>query len=333
MERELALEIVRVTELGALASSHWIGRGDKNAADDAATTAIRSMFDSVAIKGTVVIGEGEMDDAPMLYIGEQVGDGSGPEVDVAVDPLEGTEVVAAGLQNAQSVIAIADRGSLLHAPDIYMEKLACGPELAGLLSLDDDVNTTLNKAAHHLGKSLSELTVMVLDRKRHAKLISDLREAGVRIRLLSHGDVAGAIAAALPDSDVDLYLGSGGAPEGVLAAAALTCLGGEMQGRLLPQGPFEQQRCLMMGISDTSRVLSQRDMVGDGDVIFAATGVTSSDFLSGVRQINKDYAETHSVIMRAQSRTIRYIRSIHYLPSKNISTPQPQVVQQQAKAI
>lgn len=333
MERELALEIVRVTELGALASSHWIGRGDKNAADDAATTAIRSMFDSVAIKGTVVIGEGEMDDAPMLYIGEQVGDGNGPEVDVAVDPLEGTEVVAAGLQNAQSVIAIADRGSLLHAPDIYMEKLACGPKLAGLLSLDDDVNTTLNKAAHHLGKSLSELTVMVLDRKRHTKLISDLREAGVRIQLLSHGDVAGAIAAALPDSDVDLYLGSGGAPEGVLAAAALTCLGGEMQGRLLPQGPFEQQRCLMMGISDTSRVLSQRDMVGDGDVIFAATGVTSSDFLSGVRQINKDYAETHSVIMRAQSRTIRYIRSIHYLPSKNISIPQPQVVEQQAKAI
>lgn len=333
MERELALEIVRVTELGALASSHWIGRGDKDAADDAATTAIRSMFDSVAIKGTVVIGEGEMDDAPMLYIGEQVGDGNGPEVDVAVDPLEGTEVVAAGLQNAQSVIAIADRGSLLHAPDIYMEKLACGPQLAGLLSLDDDVKTTLNKAAHHLGKSLSELTVMVLDRKRHAKLISDLREAGVRISLLSHGDVAGAIAPALPDSDVDLYLGSGGAPEGVLAAAALKCLGGEMQGRLLPQGPFEQQRCLMMGISDTSRVLSQRDMVGDGDVIFAATGVTSSGFLSGVRQINKDYAETHSVIMRAQSRTIRYIRSIHHLPSKNIPTPQTQVVQSQAKAI
>lgn len=333
MERELALEIVRVTELGALASSHWIGRGDKNAADDAATTAIRSMFDSVAIKGTVVIGEGEMDDAPMLYIGEQVGNGNGPEVDVAVDPLEGTEVVASGLQNAQSIIAIADRGSLLHAPDIYMEKLACGPQLVGLLSLEDPIQTTLHKASQHLGKSLSELTVMVLDRPRHATLISDLREAGVRIRLLSHGDVAGAISAALPDSEVDLYVGSGGAPEGVLAAAALKCLGGEIQGRLWPQTPFEQQRCLMMGISDPSKVLSQRDMVGDGDVIFAATGVTSSDFLSGVRLINKDYAETHSVIMRAQSRTIRYIRSIHYLPSKNLLASNPSFVQRNAAAI
>lgn len=236
MERELALEIVRVTELGALASASWIGRGDKDAADDAATTAIRSMFDSVSIDGTVVIGEGEMDDAPMLYIGEKVGNKRGPLVDVAVDPLEGTEVVAAGLQNAQSVIAIADKGSLLHAPDIYMQKLACGPELAGKLSLEDPVEITLTKASHHLGKSLSEMTVMVLDRDRHKELINTLRQAGVRIQLLSHGDVAGAIAAALPDSDVDLYLGSGGAPEGVLAAAALKCLGGEMQGQLLPQG-------------------------------------------------------------------------------------------------
>ncbi|OMD42519.1 class II fructose-bisphosphatase [Paenibacillus odorifer] len=318
MDRELALEIVRVTELGALSSARWIGRGDKNAADDAATTAIRSMFDSVSIDGTVVIGEGEMDDAPMLYIGEKVGNQKGPSVDVAVDPLEGTEVVACGLHNAQSVIAIADQGSLLHAPDIYMEKLACGPELAGKLSLEDPVEVTLQKACLFSGKSLSELTVMVLDRKRHEQLIHSLREAGVRIKLLGHGDVAGAIAAALPDSDVDLYMGSGGAPEGVLAAAALKCLGGELQGRLLPDGPFEQQRCVRMGIANPTRVLYMDDMVGTGDVLFAATGVTSGEFLNGVRFIGKERAETHSVIMRAQSRTIRYIRSIHFLPGKEI---------------
>jgi fructose-1,6-bisphosphatase II len=269
-----------------------------------------------------VIGEGEMDEAPMLYIGERVGTRNGPSVDVAVDPLEGTEVVACGLHNAQSVIAIADRGSLLHAPDIYMEKLACGPELAGKLSLDDPAEVTLRKASLITGKALSELTVMVLDRKRHERLISILREAGVRIRLLGHGDVAGAIAAALPDSDVDLYMGSGGAPEGVLAAAALRCLGGELQGRLLPEGPFELQRCLQMGLDHPARMLTMEDMVGTGDVIFAATGVTSGEFLNGVRFIGKDRAETHSVIMRAQSRTIRYIRSIHYLPGKDI----PQVI-------
>ncbi|MEK4853700.1 class II fructose-bisphosphatase [Paenibacillus sp. FSL H7-0756] len=318
MERELALEIVRVTELGALSSARWIGRGDKHAADDAATTAIRAMFDSVSIDGTVVIGEGEMDEAPMLYIGERVGNRKGPSVDVAVDPLEGTEVVACGLHNAQSVIAIADRGSLLHAPDIYMEKLACGPELAGKLSLGDPVEVTLRKASMLTGKALPELTVMVLDRTRHEGLIATLREAGVRIKLINHGDVAGAIAAALPDSDVDLYMGSGGAPEGVLAAAALRCLGGELQGRLLPEGPFEMQRCLLMGLDNPTRVLSMEDMVGTGDVIFAATGVTSGEFLNGVRFIGKERAETHSVIMRAQSRTIRYIRSIHFLPGKDI---------------
>lgn len=325
MERELTLEIVRVTELGALAAAKWIGRGDKNAADDAATTAIRSMFDSVSIDGTVVIGEGEMDDAPMLYIGEKVGTKEGPEVDVAVDPLEGTEVVAAGLQNAQAVIAIAEKGSLLHAPDIYMEKLACGPELAGKLSLNDPVELTLQKAARYTGRSLSDLTVMVLDRERHSDLIARLRGAGVRIKLLGHGDVAGAIAAALPDSGVDLYLGSGGAPEGVLAAAAMRCLGGDMQGRLLPDGPFEKQRCISMGIEDPSRILTLEDMAGTGDVLFAATGVTSGEFLDGVRLIGKDRAETHSVIMRASSRTVRYIRSMHYLPLKQFPAGLPDI--------
>lgn len=319
MERELALEIVRVTELGALSSARWMGRGDKNAADHAATSAIRSMFDSVSIDGTVVIGEGEMDEAPMLYIGERVGNRRGPTVDVAVDPLEGTDVVASGLHNAQSIIAIADKGSLLHAPDIYMEKLACGPDLVGKLNIKDSVELTLQKASEHLGKELHEMTVMVLDRERHKKLINSLRVAGVRIKLLSHGDVAGAIATALPDSDVDLYMGSGGAPEGVLAAAALKCLGGEMQGLLLPEGPSEMQRCLRMGIKNPTRVLYMDDLVGTGDVIFAATGVASGEFLNGVRFIGNERAETHSVIMRAQSRTIRYIRSIHFLPGKELN--------------
>ncbi|WP_405111439.1 class II fructose-bisphosphatase [Paenibacillus sp. FSL K6-1217] len=318
MERELALEIVRVTELGALAAARWTGRGDKMAADDAATTAIRTMFDSVSIDGTVVIGEGEMDEAPMLYIGERVGNKRGPAVDIAVDPLEGTEVVASGLHNAQSIIAVADRGTLLHAPDIYMEKLACGPELAGKLSLDDDHETTVRRASALTGKALSDLTVLVLDRKRHEALIATLRRLGVRIRLIGHGDVAGAIAAALPDSDVDLYMGSGGAPEGVLAAAALRCLGGEIQGRLLPENAVDLQRCLSMGITHPAHILTMEDMAGTGDVIFAATGIASGEFLSGVRQLSKDRAETHSVIMRASSRTIRYLRTIHYLPGKVI---------------
>jgi fructose-1,6-bisphosphatase II len=222
MERELALEIVRVTELAALSASRWMGRGDKNQADAAATSAMRAMFDSVSIQGTVVIGEGEMDEAPMLYIGEKVGNLQGPEVDVAVDPLEGTELVAKGLNNALAVIAVAGKGNLLHAPDMYMQKLAVGPKLAGKLSIDDPLDMTLHKAAQILNKQLSSLTVMILDRERHQPMIQTLREVGVRIKLLSDGDVAGAMAPAMEGSGIDLYVGSGGAPEGVLAAAALS---------------------------------------------------------------------------------------------------------------
>ena len=229
MERELALEIVRVTELAALASAPWMGRGDKNGADGAATAAMRAMFDTVSVRGTVVIGEGEMDEAPMLYIGEEVGSMNGPEVDVAVDPLEGTEIVAKGLNNAMSVIAVANKGQLLHAPDMYMEKLAVGPELVGKLSLSDPIETTLHKAAAALDKKVSELTVMLLDRPRHESLVKALRKVGLRIKFLSDGDVAGAMAPAFPEAGIDLYVGSGGAPEGVLAAAALKCLGGELQ--------------------------------------------------------------------------------------------------------
>jgi fructose-1,6-bisphosphatase II len=316
LERELALEVVRVTELAALASAPWMGRGDKNNADEAATSAMRAMFDSVSIRGTVVIGEGEMDEAPMLYIGEKLGNQQGLEVDVAVDPLEGTALVANGLNNALSVIAIANKGNLLHAPDMYMQKLAVGPSLAGKLSILDPVEVTLLKAAEILSKKVSDLTVMILDRVRHNELIQDLREMGVRIKFLSDGDVAGAIAPAFPEAGIDLYLGSGGAPEGVLAAAALKCLGGEFQGRLMPEDDLQFQRCIDMGLLDPLKVLTMEDLVGNEDVIFAATGVTDGEFLGGIRYLSNQQAETHSIVMRAKTRTIRFIRTLHYLPNK-----------------
>ncbi|MCJ8010893.1 class II fructose-bisphosphatase [Paenibacillus sp. KQZ6P-2] len=316
MDRQLALEIARVTEAGALASASWIGRGDKNGADYAATSAIREMFDSVPINGTVVIGEGEMDEAPMLYIGEKVGSLIGPEVDVAVDPLEGTEVVANGLNNGMSVIAIAEKGNLLHAPDMYMQKMAVGPALAGHLNLDDPIELTLKKAAHRLGKSVQDLTVMILKRDRHSEQIQTLRSSGVRIKLLDHGDVAGAIVTAIPECGVDLYVGSGGAPEGVLAAAALRCLGGEMQGRLMVQNHAQYVRCTKMGIQNPERLLSMPELVGNSDIIFAATGITNSDLLNGVRHLPGNRVETHSVIMRANTGTVRYIRSVHNIPAK-----------------
>lgn len=316
MERELALEIVRVTELAALASAPWMGRGEKIGADGAATEAMRAMLDSVSIKGTVVIGEGEMDEAPMLYIGEEVGSGHGPELDVAVDPLEGTNIVAKGLNNAMSVIAVASKGELLHAPDMYMEKLAVGPQLAGKVRLTDPMDKTLAIAAKELNKAVTDLTVMVLDRPRHESLVKTIRKAGARIKFLSDGDVAGALAPAFPETGIDLYVGSGGAPEGVLAAAALRCLGGELQGRLMPADGNEYQRCLQMGIEDPYKVLTMADMVGTGDVIFAATGVTPGEFLGGVRYLPDQRAETHSIVMRAKTRTIRFIRALHYLPSK-----------------
>jgi len=316
MERELALEIVRVTELAALASAPWMGRGEKNGADEAATNAMRLMLDSVSIRGTVVIGEGEMDEAPMLYIGEKVGSGQGPEVDVAVDPLEGTNLVAKGLNNAMAVIAVASKGQLLHAPDMYMNKLAVGPQLAGKVSLDDPLEKTVEIAAKELGKAVTDLTVMLLDRPRHEEIIRTLRKLGVRIKFLSDGDVAGAMAPAFPETGIDMYIGSGGAPEGVLAAAALKCLGGELQGRLLPSNEQEYERCLKMGIKDPHKVLTMDDMVGTEDVIFAATGVTPGEFLNGVRYLPDQRAETHSIVMRGKTRTIRFIRTLHYLPNK-----------------
>lgn len=311
MESQLALELVRVTEEAALRSALWTGRGDKNSADEAATTGMREQFDTVSMDGVVVIGEGEMDEAPMLYIGEPVGNRKGPQMDVAVDPLEGTETVANGLNNALSVIAAAPRGQLLHAPDIYMHKLAMGPELKGKLSLNDPIELTLQKASKILGKPLSEMTVSILDRERHAVMIKALRDAGVRIKLLTHGDVMGAIETCL-DSEVDLYVGSGGAPEGVLAAAALKCLGGEIQGRLIPETEEDFKRCTKMGLEHPEQLLLLDDMVGREGVLFVATGVTSGEFLRGVKYLPGQQAETHSVMMYSGTKTVRYLRSVHH---------------------
>ncbi|MCR4399382.1 MAG: class II fructose-bisphosphatase [Syntrophomonadaceae bacterium] len=315
MERELALEFVRVTEAAALASARWMGRGDKDAADDAAVSAMRAMFDTVQIDGVVVIGEGEMDEAPMLYIGEKVGTGVPPLVDVAVDPLEGTNIVAKGLTGAIAVIAVAPRGTLLHAPDMYMDKIAVGPECRGKVSLDVPVRENLREVARALGKTVEEVTVVVLDRPRHEEIIEEIRRAGARIKLITDGDVSPAVAAAYPNSGVDILMGIGGAPEGVIAAAALKCLGGDFQGRLWPTEEAEVERARQMGISDINRLLTMDDLVRSNEVIFAATGITDGDLLRGVRYSGRQ-ARTYSLVMRGKTGTIRYIEAVHQLDRK-----------------
>lgn len=316
MERELALEIVRVTEVAALASAQWVGKGKKNEADNAATTAMRAMFDSVSINGTVVIGEGELDEAPMLYIGEKLGNAESPEVDVAVDPLEGTNIVAKGLGNAMAVLAIADRGNLLHAPDMYMQKIAVGPLAAGKISIDDPLEKTLQIISEANNKKIKDLTVIIQERDRHKELIDTVIKVGARVKLFGDGDVGAAIATAFPETGIDLFIGTGGAPEGVISAAALKALGGEMQGRLVPMNDHEYQRCVNMGLKDPRQVLMMNDLVKGDDAIFAATGVTDGELLKGVRFLGGDLAETHSIVMRAKTKTIRFIRAIHSLPNK-----------------
>lgn len=316
MDRELTMELVRVTEAAALASAQWMGRGRKHEADNAATNSMRAMFDTVAINGTVVIGEGEMDEAPMLYIGEKVGCASSPEVDVAVDPLEGTTILSKGHPNAMSVIAVADRGHLLHAPDMYMDKLAVGPRAAGKINLDDPIGKTLEIVARANNKRIMDCTVVILERERHQALIESVRKAGARVRLIGDGDVGAAISTAFDDTGIDICAGIGGAPEGVIAAAALKCLGGEMLARLVPEDDDEYRRCLDMGLSDPRKILTMDDMVRGEDAIFAATGVTDGELLKGVRYLGGERVETTSIVMRAKTRTIRYIRSIHWLSRK-----------------
>lgn len=314
MERSLSMELVRVTEAAALASARWMGRGKKPEADDAATSAMRDVFDTVPMKGTVVIGEGEMDEAPMLYIGEKLGTGYGQRVDVAVDPLEGTNIVASGGWNALAVLAVADHGNLLHAPDMYMEKIAVGPEAVGLVDINASVLDNLKAVAKAKNKDIEDIVATVLNRKRHERIIQELREAGARIKLINDGDVAGAMNTAFDNTGVDILFGSGGAPEGVLAAVALKCLGGEIQGKLLPQNEEESRRCLEMGV-DVNKVLRMEDLVRGDDAIFAATGVTDGELLKGV-QFKSSYGLTHSIVMRAKSGTVRFVDGRHSLKKK-----------------
>jgi fructose-1,6-bisphosphatase II / sedoheptulose-1,7-bisphosphatase len=313
-DRNLALELVRVTEAAALAASHWMGRGKKNEADGAAVEAMRRAFDAVAIDGTVVIGEGEMDEAPMLYIGEKVGSG-GPAMDIAVDPLEGTTITAKGAPNALATLALAEHGNFLHAPDIYMDKIAVGGGLPdNVVDLDAPVAENLRNLALAKQRDVSDLVVCILERPRHDEIIARCREAGARIMLISDGDVAGVIAAAMADSGVDLYLGSGGAPEGVLSAAALRCIGGQMQGRLLYEDEAQIERTRSMGITDPSKKFTVEEMA-KGDVMFAATGVTPGPMLRGVRRFGHG-AITHSMVMRSKSGTVRYIEAHHNFRTK-----------------
>jgi len=309
MDRNLALEVVRVTEAAALSASLLIGRGDEKLADQAAVDAMRQALNSLAIEGTVVIGEGERDEAPMLYIGEKVGTG-GPKIDIALDPLEGTTITAKGGPNALAVIAMAEEGGFLNAPDVYMDKIAVGGGLPDhLVDLDETVETNLRNLAKAKGGDVSDLLVCILDRPRHSELIAKVREAGARIMLISDGDVSGVIATSQPDSGVDMYMGSGGAPEGVLAAAALRCIGGQFQGRLLFRNDDEKARAARWGVTDLNRKYELNDLA-KGNVMFAATGVTTGTMLRGVRRFAGG-AVTHSIVMRSKSGTVRIVEAHH----------------------
>ncbi len=313
-DRNLALELCRVSEAGALAASRWMGRGKKNEADGAAVEAMRRAFDGVAIDGTVVIGEGEMDEAPMLYIGEKVGCG-GPAMDIAVDPLEGTTITAKGGPNAMATVALAEKGNFLHAPDVYMDKIAVGPGLPpGVVDLDAPVWENLRNLATAKDVEIGELVLCTLDRDRHAEMIAKAREAGARIMLMGDGDVSGVIMAAQAMSGVDIFIGAGGAPEGVLAAAALRCLGGQMQGRLLFEDEAQAERARGMGVTDPKRKYELAEMA-KGDVMFAATGVTTGPMLRGVRRFATG-AVTHSLVMRSKSGTVRYVEAHHNFATK-----------------
>jgi fructose-1,6-bisphosphatase II len=316
MDRNIGLEAVRLTEAAAIASARVMGRGDEKLADQAAVDAMRKAFNHLNIRGTIVIGEGERDEAPMLYIGEKVGrgDADDPEVDIALDPLEGTTITATGGPNALSVIAMADKGNLLAAPDTYMEKIAVGASAAGAIDLDRSPSQNLRAIAEKKGVYIDDLTVIVLDRPRHGKLIAEVRATGARIKLIGDGDVSAAIATCFPETGVDVLMGIGGAPEGVIAAAAIRCMGGDMKGRLAPRNEREIERARKMGIADVRKTFALEEMAR-GHVVFAATGVTSGDFLRGVRFF-KGGAETHSVVMRSKTRTIRYIQSRHTFEHK-----------------
>lgn len=319
MDRELALNIVRVTEAAALGCGKYFGRGNKEIADQAAVDGMRSMFQVLDIAGTVVIGEGELDEAPMLYIGEKIGtwEEGAPEIDIAVDPLDGTNLCAKGLPGALAVVAVAPKGCLLHAPDMYMEKIAVGPKSAGCIDITAPLEQNLYNVAKALHKDITDITVTMLDRERHRDLIQRARSVGARIKLFGDGDVATAIATCFGDSGVDIMVGKGGAPEGVIAAAALKCMGGEFQGILTPETDEEKRRCIeMVGENKWNKVLTMEDLAKGDDIIFAATGVSDGELLKGVRYLADNRAKTYSVVTRSKSGTIRFIDTIHHLDKK-----------------
>lgn len=317
MDRNLSLNLARVTEAAALASAKWMGRGDKNAADQAAVDAMRRMFDTLNIDGTVVIGEGEMDEAPMLYTGEQIGKANenSIKVDIAVDPVDGTLSVANGLPNALSVVAIAPKGCLLHAPDTYMKKIAVGPKAKGCIDINASVEDNIKNVAKALDKEISDVTVIVLDRPRHEDMVAEIRRVGARIKMISDGDVLGAISTCFDYSGVDMMMGIGGAPEGVIAAAALKCIGGEHQGIVHPVTDEQKKKCDEMGV-DCNKVYYLDDLVKGDEVLFAATGISYGELLDGVKFNEHNTASTHSLVLRAETGTIRFIKSTHTLDKK-----------------
>lgn len=319
MDRNLALEFVRITEAAAIASARLMGRGDEKAADQAAVDAMRKAFDTVNVDGVVVIGEGERDEAPMLYIGEPVGKkgAEAPKIDIALDPLEGTTICAKGGVGSISVIAVAERGNFLHAPDTYMDKIACGPQAKGHISLDLSPTENIHRVAKALGKNVEEVTVVILDRPRHEKLIQEVREAGARIRLIGDGDVSAGIAPCWEESGIDLLLGVGGAPEGVITAAALKCLGGDFQGRLQFRHEEERERALKMGIKNLDQVFPL-EQLAQGSVMFCATGVTDGPLLKGVRLLPGRKGQTESIVMRSATGTVRRVLAEHDFSLKRL---------------
>ncbi|GGK16544.1 fructose-1,6-bisphosphatase [Pilimelia terevasa] len=312
LDRNLALDLVRVTEAAAMAAGRWVGRGDKEGGDGAAVDAMRKLINAIQMTGVVVIGEGEKDNAPMLYNGERVGDGTGPEVDVAVDPVDGTTLMSKGMPNALAVLAVAERGAMYDPSAVfYMEKLAVGPDCADVIDLDAGIRENIRRVAKVKNTSVSDVTVCILDRSRHSEIVKEVRDAGARIRFISDGDIAGAISAAREASEVDMLVGIGGTPEGIVAAVALKCMGGAIQARLWPRDAQEREKALAAG-HDLTRVLATDDLVRGDNMFFVATGVTSGDLLKGVRY-RSGGAYTQSIVMRSKSGTIRVIDSYHRL--------------------
>lgn len=322
MDRNLALELVRVTEAAALVSSKFMGRGDKNGADGAAVEAMRKAFESVKLNGEVVIGEGELDEAPMLYIGEKVGmqTADSMEVDIAVDPLDGTSLIAKGLPNSISVIAIGEKGSLLNAPDTYMKKIIVGPKAKGCIDLNKSVEENIKSVANALGKKTTQMTIITQDRDRHDYIVQAARNLGCRIKMFGDGDVAAGIATCFEETGIDMLMGIGGGPEGVITAAAIKCMGGDMQAQIYPLSEKERNRCNEMGFSDEDleKILSIDDLAKGNNLFFAATGITDGDLLKGVTNIGNNKAKTQSVVMRAKTGTIRFVDAIHNLDKNDI---------------